>query len=72
MMQRGIFKSLWRDICWETMRERTYIKSQQGRIVRKPSSRLDQLAHSMGLRHTRISDMTRSEGRSVPIPRHLA
>lgn len=55
-MQRGIFKALWRDISWETIRERTYIKSQQRLIVRRPSPRLDQLAHTLGLRRSRMSD----------------
>jgi hypothetical protein len=55
-MQRGIFKALWRDISWETVRERTYIKSQQRQIVRHPSSPLDQLAHTLGLRRSRMRD----------------
>lgn len=55
-MQRGIFKALWTDISWETIRERAYVKSQQRAIVRHPSSRLDQLAHTLGLRRCRMSD----------------
>jgi hypothetical protein len=64
-MQRGIYDSFWRDISWETMRERSYIKSEQAQIVRQPSSRLDHLAHSLGLRRSRASDGRRSAKRSV-------
>lgn len=54
-MQRGIYKTLWRDIAWETMRERNYIKSQQYQIFRQPpSTRLNKLAHSLGLRRSRM------------------
>jgi len=53
-MQRGIYGA------WETMRERDYIKSQQIEIVRERSSRLAQLAHSLRLRRTRMSDRTNS------------
>lgn len=65
-MQRGTYDAYSRDVDWETMRERTYIKSEQIRIVRRPSSRLEQLAHTLGLRRSRIGDGTRSERRSVP------
>jgi len=64
-MQRGIFDRFWDDISWETIRERSYVKSQQAKIVRRPSSRLDQLAHSLGLRRSRTSDDMRSGKRSV-------
>jgi hypothetical protein len=57
-MQRGIYDT------WETMRERTYIKSQQIRIVRHPSSQLDHLAHTLGLRRSRASDGERPGKRS--------
>ena len=56
IMQRGVYDTLTRDISWQTMRERTYIAAQQIRIVRKPSSGLDQLAHTLGLRRSRVSD----------------
>ena len=58
IMQRGIYDSLTRDLSWQTMRERTYIAAQQVRIVRRPSSSLDQLAHTLGLRRSRASDRT--------------
>jgi hypothetical protein len=57
-MQRGIYGN------WETMRESIYIKSQQIRIVRKPSSWFDRLAHTLGLRRSRMNDGTRSVKRS--------
>jgi len=63
-VQRGIYKTLWGDLSWETIRERTYIRSQQVRIVRQPSSRLDQLAHTLGLRRTRMSDVTETQARA--------
>jgi hypothetical protein len=49
-VQRGIYGT------WETIREYAYVKSEQRQIVRQPSSPGDQLAHALGLRHTRISD----------------
>jgi hypothetical protein len=55
-MQRGVYESLTRDLSWETMRERTYLAAQQVRIVRQPLSGLAQLAHTLGLRRSRISD----------------
>jgi hypothetical protein len=66
-MQRGIYDRFWNYLIWETMRERTYIKSQQLKIVRERSSRLDQLAHTLGLRRSRMSDRTRAERRTVQI-----
>ncbi len=65
IMQRGICDSLTREIFWETMRERTYVWAQQNRIVRQPSSGLDKLAHSLGLRRTRMSD----KAASTEVPR---
>lgn len=56
IMQRGTYDSLTRDVAWESMRERTYIAAQQVRIVRQPASGLDQLAHRLGLRRSRMSD----------------
>jgi hypothetical protein len=58
-MQRGNIQSFSRDIAWETMRERIYIKSEQIHIVRHPSSWLDQLAHTLGLRRSRMRDKMR-------------
>lgn len=55
-MQRGIYDASWNDIAWETMRERTYTRSQQIPIVRQSSSPFDQLTHTLGLRRTRMSD----------------
>jgi hypothetical protein len=56
MVQRGAYDKERKDITWETMRERVYRKSQHGQIVRQPSSGLDQLAHTLGLRRSRRSD----------------
>ena len=56
MMQRGIYDPSWRDIAWETIRERAHITPEQVQLVRKPSSRLDQLTHALGLRRSRMSD----------------
>jgi hypothetical protein len=46
------------DICWETVREREEIDFEQAPFVRQPSSWLDQVAHSLGFRRTRLSDRT--------------
>jgi len=66
-MQRGIYDRFWNYMVWETMRERTYIKSQQLKIVREPSPRLDRLAHTLGLRRSRMGDRMRAERRTVQI-----
>ena len=58
--QWGIHDTLTREVSWEAMRERTYFDFQQARIVRKPSSGLDQLAHTLRLRRTRAGDRVRS------------
>jgi len=63
-MQRGVHYTLSSDIAWETTRERTYLKLQQIHIARQPSSRLDQLAHTLGLRRSRMGDRTVSDTRS--------
>jgi hypothetical protein len=68
-MQRGIYGLSSGAIAWETMRERNYIKAKQIRIVRKPSSRLDQLAHTLGLRRSRMRDKTRL-GKRPALARH--
>jgi len=56
LMQRGVYDGLYQDIVWENVRERTFVKSQQMRIVRRTSSRFQQITHSLGLRRTRASD----------------
>lgn len=61
--QRG-FDAFEGRIPWETLRERSHIRSEQIQIIRRPSSRLDQLAHTLRLRRTRTSDSTRAEKRS--------
>jgi len=58
MVQRG-FDIFEGDISWETIRERADIDWERIQFVRQPSSRLDQLAHSLGLRRSRMSDGTR-------------
>jgi len=62
MMQRGAHDAYSGGIAWETMRERAYIKSDQVRIVRRPASRLQRLAHALGLRRTRREDTGKSPG----------
>jgi len=64
-MQRGIFKHFWDGISWETIRERSYVDAQNNSIVRRPSSSLEQFGHSLRLRHSRMSDKTESEKRSM-------
>ena len=66
-MQRGLRDPLQGDTIWETMRERTYVKSVQIRIVRQPSSRLNEWAHRFRLRRTRRSDRTQSDRHTAPI-----
>jgi len=63
-MQRGIFNHFWDDISWETIRERGYLEAQNKRIVRGPSSGLEQLGHSLRLRRSRMSDKAKSRERS--------
>ena len=59
-LERGVL-DFSRIVGWETMRERSYITSQQMRVVRQPLFRLDRLAHSFGLRRTRMNDGMRLE-----------
>jgi len=76
-MQRSTF-DYSDSISWETMRERNDITSEiirvamrersditskLIRIIRQPTSRLDQLAHTFGLRRTRTNDRTASRRR---------
>jgi len=65
MVQRGTYDKDRKDITWETMRERAYKKVKHGQIVRKPSSEFDQLAHKLGLRRTRMTDVTKATKRSA-------
>lgn len=60
-MQRGIFDTFWRDIVWEPLRNGTDISPGRDRFFRQPSSPLDQLAHSWGLRRNRAGDRKVSE-----------
>jgi hypothetical protein len=60
-MQRGIFDGVWRDIVWEPLRKGTDISPGRERFFRKPSSPIDQLAHSWGLRRSRSGDRKVSE-----------
>lgn len=55
-IQRGTYDKVRKEIAWETIRERVYSKSKHARIVRRPSSGLDELAHSLRLRRTRKGD----------------
>ena len=55
-MERGIHDKFWGDIVWETLRKDTEITLSKARFFRQPSSPLDQLAHSLGLRRSRQSD----------------
>ena len=50
---------------WEQIRERVYVETAQKQIVRKRSSRLVRLAHSLGLIRTRASDRATSWARST-------
>lgn len=61
-MQRGAHDAYSGGIAWETMRERTYIKSEQVRIVRRPVSRLQRLAHALGLHRSRRDDAKKAPG----------
>jgi hypothetical protein len=45
---------------WEPIRERTYIESEQRKIVQSRSQGVSRLAHSIGLLRTRASDRARS------------
>ena len=52
-------------ISWETMRERNHITLDQIRIARQPISSVEQLAHKLRLRRTRMSDRPKSARRSL-------
>lgn len=60
MVQRGIYESGWRDIAWETLRERGAVNTTQLRLVRKPVSWVGRIAHSLGMRRERASDRSLS------------
>lgn len=57
-LERGVL-DFARIVGWERMRERSSTEAQQTRVARQPLPRLDQLAHSFGLRRTRMNDGTR-------------
>ena len=61
-MERGIHDKFWGDIVWEPLRADTDITLGKERFFRQPVSPVDQLAHSLGLRRSRKSDRTDSEG----------
>lgn len=63
--QCGVYDLPYQDIVWETTRERNYPRAEQAHIVRQPSSRFDQLAHTSGLRRTRMSDRKESRNGSA-------
>ena len=56
-MQRGSFDEHHKNITWETIRERVYTLSVHSRIVGRPSSWADRLAHILGLCQSRVSDL---------------
>ena len=56
VLQRAVHCSLSGQVAWETMRERTCLELQHLQVVRQPSSMLEGLAHSFGLRRRRMSD----------------
>ena len=60
LVQRHVWNedSVYMD--WESIRERTYMESEQRQIVQKRSRALVRLAHSLGLLRTRTSDRARS------------
>jgi len=55
MVQRG-FDIFVGDIYWETIRERDDMDWERIEFVRQPSSPLNKLTHSLGLRRSRMSD----------------
>lgn len=67
-LQRGTYDRRSRSISWETMRERTYLISEHGQLVRKPLSWLDRLRHSLRLTRTRKADFVTPVFRSL-LPR---
>jgi len=64
-LQQGIYRRHSRSISWETMRERTYLISEHGQLVRKPLSWLDRLRHSLRMTRTRKTDLVTSVFRSL-------
>ena len=64
-VQRGIYDILLGGISWETLRERDRSRLEQINIVRQRSSRLDQLAHALNLRRSRLGDGEEVQKRST-------
>ena len=65
LTQRGDYSGLFQDIAWETLRERALVKPQQIQFVRRSTTQLDQIAHSLRLRRTRSSDRAEPGNRPV-------
>jgi hypothetical protein len=65
LVQRHLWNSDSVYTAWESLRERTYVESEQRQVVQRRSSRLVRLAHTMGLMRTRMSDRTKSWARST-------
>ena len=65
LVQRHVWNKNSVHTAWETIRERTYIETEQRQIVQKRSAGLARLAHSLGLLRTRTSDGAKSFARST-------
>jgi len=58
-IERGIYDGSLKNIIWERLRERANVTASRPRVFRQPGSLFDRLAHSCGLRRTRMSDGNR-------------
>jgi len=58
-IERGIYDGSLKNIIWERSRERANITASWPRVFRQLGSVFDRLAHSFGLRRTRMSDRKR-------------
>ena len=65
LMQRHVWNKDSVYTAWQSIRERTYIETEQTQIARKRSFGLVRLAHSLGLLRTRSSDRARYLARST-------
>lgn len=65
LVQRHVWNKDSVYTAWEPIRERTYIETEQAKIVQKRSPGLARLAHSLGLLRTRASDRTSLWARST-------
>ena len=54
--QLGVLDRQGLRITWSTMREGRFRDAREVQALRRPSSRLSQIAHSLGLRRTRVTD----------------